>query len=93
MSDHSSAAQQVQIDLAERSYGIVIGSGLLGHSQTYQGLPRAHSALIVTNTTVAPLYASALQAALQHHHDRVLLLRGSQALTTGQAGASLPRGK
>ena len=74
MSDHSSAAQQVQIDLAERSYGIVIGSGLLGHSQTYQGLPRAHSALIVTNTTVAPLYASALQAALQHHHDRVLLL-------------------
>ena len=63
MSDHSSAAQQVQIDLAERSYGIVIGSGLLGHSQTYQGLPRAHSALIVTNTTVAPLYASALSTA------------------------------
>jgi 3-dehydroquinate synthase len=74
MSNSHLAAQQVQIDLAERSYRIVIGSGLLGQPQSYEGLPRSHSALIVTNTTVAPLYARALESALQHHHERVLLL-------------------
>jgi 3-dehydroquinate synthase len=74
MSSSPLDTQQVQIDLAERSYRIVIGPGLLGQPQSYEGLPRAHSALIVTNTTVAPLYASALQAALQQHHERVLLL-------------------
>lgn len=61
----------VQIDLGERSYPILIGGGLLGQAQTYSGLPRAAQALIVTNTTVAPLYAEALQSALQAHYGRV----------------------
>jgi len=62
---------QVRIELGERSYPILIGSGLLGRAQTYEGLPRAAQALIVTNTTVAPLYAQALQVALQAHYGRV----------------------
>ena len=62
---------QVQIDLGERSYPIVIGSQLLGHPETYAGLPRAAQALIVSNTTVAPLYAGALKAALQAHYPTV----------------------
>lgn len=33
-----------------------------------------HTALIVSNATVAPLYAARLQLALQAHHQRVLLL-------------------
>lgn len=64
-------SMQVRIELGERSYPILIGSGLLGQAQTYEGLPRAAQALIVTNTTVAPLYAPALQAALQPHYGRV----------------------
>ena len=59
---------QVRTELGERSYPILIGSGLLGQAQTYEGLPRAAQALIVTNTTVAPLYAQALQLALQAHY-------------------------
>lgn len=54
----------VLIDLGARSYRIAIGSGLLADPATYDGLPAARSALIVSNTTVAPLYAAQLRAAL-----------------------------
>jgi 3-dehydroquinate synthase len=55
---------QVDIDLADRSYGILIGAGLLDSKESYVGLPQAATALIVTNTTVEPLYAQRLQAML-----------------------------
>ena len=64
----------VHIHLGERSYPITIGSGLLGDAATYQHLPAASCALIVSNTTVAPLYAAQLQAALQSRYGKVLLL-------------------
>ena len=69
----NTARASVRIHLAERSYPIVIGSGLLGDGATYQGLPQASTALIVTNSTVAPLYSAQLQAALQPHYSKVLL--------------------
>jgi 3-dehydroquinate synthase len=72
---------RITIDLADRSYPIVIGSGLLGDPATYQHLPPAHTALIISNTTVAPIYAAQLQAALQTCYARVLLL----ALPDGEA--------
>ena len=65
---------QVHIELADRSYPILIGSGLLAEASTYQHLPPASTALIVSNTTVAPLYTAQLQAALGAHYPRVLLL-------------------
>ena len=67
-------AAQVQIDLAERSYPIVIGSQLLGSALSYQQLPQAACALVVSNTTVAPLYAAQLMKALQARYAKVLLL-------------------
>ena len=66
---------QVHIELDDRSYPIVIGSGLLGDASTYQHLPPASTALIVSNTAVAPLYAAQLQAALQARYPKVLLLQ------------------
>jgi 3-dehydroquinate synthase len=77
---------QVQIDLAERSYPIVIGSGLLGNARTYKDLPRAATALVVSNTAVAPLYAAKLTQALQAHFARVLLV----ALPDGEAHKDWP---
>jgi 3-dehydroquinate synthase len=62
----------VRIDLGDRSYDILIGEGLLGQAATYQGLPRSSTALIVTNTTVGPLYTAQLRAALQGQHKQVL---------------------
>ena len=64
--------QQVRINLGDRSYPISIGAGLLGDPVTFQNLPAASTALIVSNTVVAPLYADALRQALKPHYPRVL---------------------
>lgn len=58
------AVEQVRIDLGERSYPILIGAGLLAEPATYAALPAASAAVIVTNTTVAPLYAQQLRDTL-----------------------------
>ncbi|MCD6078505.1 MAG: aroB [Ramlibacter sp.] len=67
----SDASQQVRIALGERSYDILIGPGLLAATAPWQGLPRSAAALIVTNVTVAPLYAARLRAALAPHYRQV----------------------
>ena len=69
----STASALVHIELAERSYSILIGSGLLGDALTYQHMPSASTALIVTNTTVEPLYADKLRSALQTRYKNVLV--------------------
>ena len=69
-----SARAEVQINLAERSYPILIGAGLMGDKATYAALPSASTALIVSNTTVAPLYAAQLQTALEARYPHVLLM-------------------
>ena len=71
-SDDATDASVVTIALAERSYRIVIGTDLFGLSSTYRHLPAATRALIVTNTTVAPLYAQRLREALGAHYGEVL---------------------
>ncbi|MEO6031737.1 MAG: 3-dehydroquinate synthase, partial [Burkholderiaceae bacterium] len=63
--------ERVSIDLGERSYDIFIGAGLLGRAATYDGLPKGGTAVIVTNTTVAPLLADRLAAALRPQFTRV----------------------
>src|SRR5687768_14671553 len=55
------------VELGARSYPILIGAGLLGQSKLLeQHIPR-RNVLLVSNTTVAPLYAAALVAALPSH--------------------------
>lgn len=61
----------VHIDLGERSYDILIGDGVLGDEATYAKLPAGHRAVIVTNTTVGPLYAAKLRAALSGRYAEV----------------------
>ena len=67
--------QAVTIELAERSYHILIGCGLLANVASYADLPQASTALIVSNTTVAPLYAEALRAALAGRYPQIHELR------------------
>jgi 3-dehydroquinate synthase len=64
----------VTVDTGHEHYDIVIGSGLLDAPASWQGLPRAAQALIVSNTAVAPLYAERLQQALAPHYGAVTLL-------------------
>ena len=68
------APERVGIDLGDRSYAIVIGPGLLADRASYADLPAAATALVVTNTTVAPLYAQALRAALEARFRSVQVL-------------------
>ena len=56
--------QTVTIDLSDRSYHIAIRGSLFDNPLSYVELPKASAALIVTNTTVGPLYAQRLQRAL-----------------------------
>ena len=67
--------QRVDIDLGDRAYPILIGRGLLASAHSWSGLPRAYHGVIVTNTTVAPLYAQTLCQALQAQHERVTVVQ------------------
>jgi 3-dehydroquinate synthase len=64
----------VPIALGDRSYSIHIGSGLLDDPASWAGLPASADALIVSNATVAPLYADRLAIQLRGRHRRVLHL-------------------
>ncbi len=57
-------AEEVRISLGDRSYPILIGQDLLDGIARHPALPSAAAALIVTNTTVEPLYAARLKNAL-----------------------------
>jgi len=60
----SAGMQSLTIDLGARSYPIYIGSGLLAARKVLERHVPQTSCLIVTNTTVAPLYLSRLRQAL-----------------------------
>ncbi len=68
----SNSKSTVRIDMGERSYDILIGTSILGNAATYATLPKANTAMIVTNTAVAPLYAKQLADALRGQYQRVL---------------------
>lgn len=67
--------ERVEIQLGERSYPILIGSDLLGDPGNFAALPSAATALIVTNITVAPLYAETLRTALAGRFRQVHVLQ------------------
>jgi len=57
-------AATLQVALGDRSYPIHIGAGLMARAELYAPHVRGRRAAIVTNETVAPLYAARLEAAL-----------------------------
>jgi 3-dehydroquinate synthase len=65
---------EVAIDLGDRSYPILIGPDLLSNGSSWSRLPKSAAALIVTNSTVGPLYADRLQACLSARHAAVHVL-------------------
>ena len=58
----------------DRDYEIRIGTGLLNEPASWQGLPKSAAAVIVSNETVAPLYAERLRERLQAIYARVDLV-------------------
>lgn len=70
----SDITQQVHIELGERSYNIFIGANLLDCADIYSDLPDAACAMVVSNQTVAPLYAQQLISCLMHRYATVHLI-------------------
>lgn len=62
---------RVRIELAERSYDIHIAPGALRDPASFDGLPSSRDALVVSNATVAPLYAATLAEALKARHAHI----------------------
>jgi len=78
------AKHTLNVDLGDRSYPIYIGRGLLGQAELITQQVAGKSALIVSNSTVAPLYLDAVQQALdtrQIRHDSIILDDGEQFKT------------
>jgi 3-dehydroquinate synthase len=56
--------QRIEVDLGNRSYPIFIGAGAMGLTAEFAKAIPARDVLLVTNTTVGPLYAAKLKEAL-----------------------------
>jgi 3-dehydroquinate synthase len=54
----------LKVELGERSYPILIGAGLLAEPEIWRAQLQARDLLIVSNTTVAPLYLTPLLSGL-----------------------------
>ena len=70
------------VELGERSYPIHIGSGLLDAGFDLSDYVAGPDCLIVSNTTVGPLYAEKLLGALKGKHVRVIELPDGEAYKT-----------
>jgi 3-dehydroquinate synthase len=71
----------LNVELGPRSYPIRIDSGLLGRPGVFLGLP-ARDVLIVSNTTVAPLYLGALHTSLAGRRSVEVILPDGEAHKT-----------
>ena len=72
----------ITVELGERSYPIVIGSGLLGGGFDLAAYVGGPDCLVVTNETVEPLYLEALTAALTGKQVRAISLPDGEAYKT-----------
>ena len=80
------SSEIVRIEFAERSYNIHIGASLLDDAGIFQDLPKASVAVIVSNTTIAPIYAERLQVLLQGRYKTIhtIVLPDGEAYKTWQ---------
>ena len=63
--------ETVTVDTGDTRYDILIGADVWADDASWAGLPKSAHAVIVTNTTVDPLYGDAVAARLAQLHSRV----------------------
>ena len=64
----------LQVELGDRSYPIFIGQGLMGNAELVKPYVKGQQVLIVTNTTVAPLYLEACEKAFADFNVKSVVL-------------------
>jgi 3-dehydroquinate synthase len=72
----------LNVELGTRSYPILIGPGLLADTKLWRAHLAARDLLIVSNTTVAPLYLAALLAGLNGRRSVEVVLPDGEAHKT-----------
>ncbi|MDJ0812223.1 MAG: 3-dehydroquinate synthase [Woeseiaceae bacterium] len=77
-----SEPRTITVELGERSYPIVIGSGLLGGDFDLGAYLAGGDCLVVTNDTIAPLYLDTLEANLFGKSIETLTLPDGEAFKT-----------
>jgi 3-dehydroquinate synthase len=88
--DSAHAVETLKVELGTRSYPILIGERLLSRPESLRPLLTGRDFLIVSNTTVAPLYLGALLESLPaHRHLEVLLPDGEIHKTLANAARVL----
>jgi 3-dehydroquinate synthase len=75
-------SRTITVELGERSYPIVIGSGLLGGGFDVAAHVAGKDCLVVSNETVAPLYLDALVACLGDKQVETVVLPDGEAYKT-----------
>jgi len=74
---------ELQVELGTRSYAIRIAPGLIADADAYAGAIRGKRVLVVTNSTIAPLYQARVETALKTSHDLdTLVLPDGEAYKT-----------
>ena len=66
--------QTITVALGQRSYPVWIGAGLLRDHQRWRAMLRGRHVLVISNTTVAPLYLDRVTQALHGLHWATFLL-------------------
>jgi 3-dehydroquinate synthase len=80
------AMQALQVGLGSRSYPIRIGDGLLADAAQWRDAVRGRHVLVVSNTTVAPLYLQRVTDGLHDlRHDALILPDGEAHKTLDSA--------
>ena len=74
--------QSINVDLGERSYPIVIGSGLIGGDFDLSPILIGKDCLVVSNETVAPLYLETLKKNLANNSVHSINLADGEAFKT-----------
>lgn len=76
--------QTVKVDLADRSYTVYIGSGILGGAHPVFEMCKGSTVLIVSNQTVAPLYLDHLAGSFTSANIHRLVLPDGEAHKTSE---------
>ena len=69
----------ITVALGQRSYPVWIGTGLLNDSERWRAMLRGRHVLVISNTTVAPLYLQRVTQALRDLHWATFLLDDGEA--------------
>ncbi len=81
--------QTLTVELADRSYPIYIGEGLLTQKELLCKHISGHQVLVITNKTIAPLYLDVLRDHLSDYHYSELVLPDGEQYKTLEVVATI----